>query len=248
MGAYGTVRWTGRDEGRTLWAEGRRGSNQMSTASRAISVAACSLLLVAGAAVGHDGPIRTTVSATLAEVGGATLVKGELSSPKSSCVPRRLVKVLQAEAGTDTLIAKYKTNARGKWQVSLGASPEPGEYYGKATKRRIGPRDHRHLCKGATSNRLTVVATRPTVTIVSPEDGETRPSSAPIPFVGSASDPQDGDLTGSSIVWTSDLDGQIGTGESFSQSLSVGEHVITATATDSDDNTGTDTIGLTVAD
>lgn len=32
-----------------------------------------------------------------------------------------------------------------------------------------------------------------------------------ISFVASASDPQDGELSGSSIVWTSDLDGQIGT-------------------------------------
>lgn len=211
-----------------------------------MSVAACSLLVVASAAVGHDGSIRTTVSATLAEAGGATLVKGELSSPKSACVPRRLVKVLQADAGPDTFIASDKTNARGKWQVSLGASPEPDEYYGKATKRRIGPRDHRHVCKGAMSNQVSVVATDPTVTIVSPEDGEMRPSDIPIPFVGSASDPQDGELTGSSIVWTSDLDGEIGTGESFSQSLSVGDHVITATATDSDANTGTDTIGLSI--
>jgi probable HAF family extracellular repeat protein len=55
-----------------------------------------------------------------------------------------------------------------------------------------------------------------------------------IAFAGSAIDPEDGALTGASLVWTSNLDGQIGTGTSFSTtSLSVGTHTITLTATDS---------------
>lgn len=56
-----------------------------------------------------------------------------------------------------------------------------------------------------------------------------------ISFSGTGTDPEDGILSGSSLVWSSDIDGEIGTGESFSTNLSEGTHVITLTATDSID-------------
>src|SRR5690606_29078654 len=50
-----------------------------------------------------------------------------------------------------------------------------------------------------------------------------------------------------SLEWTSDRDGEIGTGASFSTSaLSAGTHIITATALDDDDAVGTDAITITV--
>jgi len=90
-------------------------------------------------------------------------------------------------------------------------------------------------------------AINPIATINHPGDGETRNPIDPIPFIGVASDPQDGALTGASLVWTSsELSSPIGTGTSFNATLPVGTHVITLTATDSDSNTGTDTITLTI--
>jgi chitinase len=86
----------------------------------------------------------------------------------------------------------------------------------------------------------------PVATIFHPGDGETRTAGSPIPFSGQANDPQDGALTGSSLVWTSDLTGALGTGETFNASLTAGTHRITLTATDSDANTGTDSIELIV--
>ena len=66
-------------------------------------------------------------------------------------------------------------------------------------------------------------------------------------FAGNATDPEDGTLTGASLVWTSSRDGQIGTGTSFATtSLSVGVHTITLTATDSQGATGTATITVTI--
>lgn len=85
----------------------------------------------------------------------------------------------------------------------------------------------------------------PAVSITSPSDGATFDSGASILFEGAASDPEDGSLT-SDLVWTSNLDGQIGTGGSFSTVLSDGNHTITASVTDSGGASGSDSVGITV--
>jgi hypothetical protein len=84
------------------------------------------------------------------------------------------------------------------------------------------------------------------VTISSPADGASFDSGASVSFSGSASDTEDGNLT-ASLVWTSDLDGPIGSGGSFSSStLSVGTHIITASVTDSGGLGGNDSVSITV--
>lgn len=87
----------------------------------------------------------------------------------------------------------------------------------------------------------------PSASISGPDDEANFDEGAAVTFEGSASDPEDGDLSGGSLVWTSDLDGEIGTGASVSASgLSVGHHVVTLTATDSDGATATEQIGVRV--
>jgi subtilisin len=85
----------------------------------------------------------------------------------------------------------------------------------------------------------------PTVSITSPADGASFNSGENIFFVGSAYDTEDGDLT-SSLIWTSDLGGEIGAGGSFSATLSDGNHKITAEVTDSAGNTSSNSITITV--
>ncbi len=87
----------------------------------------------------------------------------------------------------------------------------------------------------------------PVVDISSPMDGSTSDSGTAINFAGTASDTEDGDLT-ASLVWTSDLDGQIGTGGSFSTTLSDGVHTITAAVTDSGGETDSASISITVGE
>ena len=86
----------------------------------------------------------------------------------------------------------------------------------------------------------------PDLSIDSPADGSSfGTEEATILFEGTASDTEDGLLT-SSLVWTSDIDDQIGTGGSFSTTLSDGNHTITATVTDSGSKTGSASISITV--
>ncbi len=87
----------------------------------------------------------------------------------------------------------------------------------------------------------------PIATITSPTDGTDFIEANEITFTGTGTDPEDGELTGDYLVWTSDKDGQIGTGESFTTStLTVNTHTITLTATDSDGATGTDSITISI--
>ena len=96
-------------------------------------------------------------------------------------------------------------------------------------------------CDGGTTGN-----TAPTVSISAPADGSVVTEGDAVTFSGSASDAEDGDLSGS-LVWTSDLDGQIGTGASFTTSgLSVGGHTVTASVTDSGGANGSDAVGITV--
>ena len=85
----------------------------------------------------------------------------------------------------------------------------------------------------------------PQVTINSPADGATYGSGASISFEGTATDNEDGVLT-ASLDWTSSIDGAIGTGGSFSTTLSDGSHAITASVTDSGGKEGSASVSITV--
>ena len=74
--------------------------------------------------------------------------------------------------------------------------------------------------------------TAPMVTISSPPNGTTVTQGASVTFTATATDTQDGNVS-ANLVWTSNIQGQIGTGASFSRTnLIVGSHGITAAVTD----------------
>lgn len=101
------------------------------------------------------------------------------------------------------------------------------------------------------NDEITVTVTvpgnaAPTVSISAPADNSSHAQGSSITFTATATDPEDGNIA-ASLEWTSDRDGEIGTGASFSTSaLSAGTHIITATALDDDDAVGTDAITITV--
>ncbi|MFH1069695.1 MAG: hypothetical protein V1794_08755, partial [Candidatus Glassbacteria bacterium] len=96
---------------------------------------------------------------------------------------------------------------------------------------------------------LTIVfSSPPVVEITGPADGSTFPIGTPVAFSGSARDPEEGILPGSSLVWYSSLTGgTIGTGAAFvSNSLAVGSHRITLVATDRTGVSGSASITLEI--
>jgi hypothetical protein len=86
----------------------------------------------------------------------------------------------------------------------------------------------------------------PTASIESPVFGETFRTDGDIAFYGIGNDTEEGSLKGASLVWTSDIDGEVGTGEAFNVSLSEGTHIIILTVTDSREGAGTSSVTITV--
>ena len=85
----------------------------------------------------------------------------------------------------------------------------------------------------------------PSVDITAPSNGASFDEGTSINFTGTASDPEDGPLS-SSLSWSSNLDGALGTGSSIGATLSVGSHTVTASVTDSGGASGSDAISVTV--
>lgn len=89
----------------------------------------------------------------------------------------------------------------------------------------------------------------PTTYILTPDDGKTYQKGATVLLHSSGWDLEDFELVGSEVVWSSDLDGQLGIGRYPTvNDLSVGTHVISVTVTDTDGMTATDSATITVTD
>jgi hypothetical protein len=100
-----------------------------------------------------------------------------------------------------------------------------------------------------TGDSLGLGGNPPWVQILSPDAGTSWRYGATVILHSSGWDLEDRGLQGTDIVWTSNVDGLLGTGRLLSvNTLSVGAHVITATATDSDTLSTFDTAQLTVLD
>jgi len=88
----------------------------------------------------------------------------------------------------------------------------------------------------------------PTARITAPTNGSTFAFGQNVMFVGLGTDPEDGTLPGSSLAWTSDRDGPLGSGSTLiTNGLTAGTHTVTLTVTDRRGATGAATITLTVS-
>lgn len=138
----------------------------------------------------------------------------------------------------------WRSNIDG--QIGLGASFSKVLTVGSHSITASATDSTGHTTSVTRTVSVTSSNTAPVVTISSPASGTNVTVGTSLTFTGSASDTQDGNLT-SALVWRSNLDGQIGTGGSFSKGLTVGTHTITASVADAGGLTGQRTITLTVA-
>lgn len=91
-------------------------------------------------------------------------------------------------------------------------------------------------------------ASPPEVTITSPLNESEHYEGAVVELRATATDAEDGDLT-AAIEWTSDVDGPLGTGGSVDvDTLSVGEHTITASVEDADLASGSNSVTITIVE
>lgn len=87
----------------------------------------------------------------------------------------------------------------------------------------------------------------PSISITAPATESTFSDQATIAFSADADDDEDGDLS-SSIEWSSNLDGNLGSGASISTRLSAGSHTITASVTDFGNKSASTSIELTITE
>jgi len=87
--------------------------------------------------------------------------------------------------------------------------------------------------------------TPPLIAITAPRDQAVFAAGQAIIFAGTATDLEDGTLTGS-LQWTSTIDGTIGRGATFTRTLSAGTHRIVARVTDSGGQADSQAITVTV--
>ena len=81
-------------------------------------------------------------------------------------------------------------------------------------------------------NRDTRHNTAPSVRIVSPESGHRERYGTPLLLSARVTDAEDGTVDPSRIIWSSNIDGRLGTGPTRAVVLSPGAHLITVSATD----------------
>ncbi len=91
----------------------------------------------------------------------------------------------------------------------------------------------------------------PEVTITSPDDGAVFTEGETITFTGTATDPEDGEMSGDSLVWNAASGDsgiiELGTGNTVTSSdLAEGSYDVSLKATDSAGLFGFDAIGITV--
>jgi len=94
---------------------------------------------------------------------------------------------------------------------------------------------------------FSITTQPPKITILDPGDGAILLHSESMQGRCTAYDPETGDITEpNAIVWTSDVDGFVGKGNLIGFELSLGNHALSATATDPEGKSATDTVGVRV--
>ena len=199
-------------------------------------------LAVGTTTISASSPNATTIAGSSQSVTVGTAVNAVIVSPASTMIDVGGTVQLTATpvdingnaVGVPVVFATQSTN------FSLSAT-------GLVTGVESGSGTVTATADGVIGSATIAVNSAPVAVITSPTSGSAIDFAQPVTFIGSGADVDDGALAGASLVWTSDRDGPIGTGASFTVStLSLGTHTITLTVTDSRGATGTATAEITI--
>ena len=192
---------------------------------------------------GNGGQAPATPSGLVASVNPSNPVSSVLLSWSDNANNETGYSVERSSDGrTFTQIAQAGANA-GSW-TDTGLSGGALYYYRVRAFNSYGNSAYSNTASAQT--QLDTSNAAPTVTISSPSNTSTFDYGTPVTFSGSANDAQDGSLT-TAIRWTSSLDGQLGSGGSFSRTLSAGVHTITASVTDSAGATASSQVTIAIS-
>lgn len=147
------------------------------------------------------------------------------------------------DGSTFTQVAQLGANTQAYTNANLVSTTT--YYYRVQAINGNGVSGYSNTASAQTAFQVTTTNTAPTVTISTPSNNASYPANTSVSFSGSATDTLDGNMS-ANMVWTSSLDGQIGTGPSFSRTLSSGTHTITARVVDSGNLAGTAQITVSV--
>lgn len=130
----------------------------------------------------------------------------------------------------------------GTTSYDLDLSWVPG---GTNARMRVEVSDGFHTASDDSDGTFSVPEKAPWVLISHPQAGTT--VVPPLTLRGMVYDLEEGELEGAALVWTSDLDGQLGTGATLPDvTLSPGVHVLTLTAIDGQGLEASDAVTVTV--
>ncbi|AHG87656.1 glycoside hydrolase family 18 [Gemmatirosa kalamazoonensis] len=225
------------------------------TSAHAVALTA----LVALAACGPDGHTLTAPTTSASAEKASRVLPSAPQSVQATAGDAQATVAWQppTSSGTSALASYTVTSSPGGIKVTVTAPTTAATVTGltNGTKYTFtvvatnasgsGPASSRS--NAVTPKALTVPNAAPTATISAPTSGASVAQGASVTFTGAGTDPEDGTLSGASLVWTSSINGQIGTGASFSTTtLSAGTHTITLKATDSKGASVTTTRSITV--
>lgn len=171
---------------------------------------------------------------------GQTTIRWEGSDPDGD---RLEYTVMYSNDGGKTYKALQTSWPRTRLETDSLAGTENGLIKVRAT-------DGFNTAVDTSDGTFTVPNRKPRVRILSPEPGTTKENRRIFfGLDGSANDPEDGHLSGDSLIWKSDKEGIITTGERgdlFANEISLGRHTITLKAVDSDGAVGRATTTIKV--
>jgi hypothetical protein len=197
---------------------------------------------------------RITASANVPQVQVLTPQGGENWGPAG----QQTITWTASDADGDPLsyLIQYSPDKGATWvplapeveetSLTIDTANLPGGSYGII---RVLASDGFNTGEGYSNNPFTVAGKPPEVYISNPQENNELSPGWPVILLALGTDAEDGPLSAESLAWNSDRDGNVGTGDylfASSQNMSLGEHTITMTGTDSDGQTATYTTHITV--